>query len=171
MTKHHEFPPIYIDYISSADWRSEVLDSWNTKTYDFGSEDWFLAKISYLWIICIGVTIFAVFIAIITGLVMNWARKAQIKLEVAVEALLASSCTNPEHQLRRSALLNACGFPSVELNDTNITTVGSLQDDTNGMQTVNEYDVLAEQIRRVQAAPTPEKSDKSASNSTQSSKH
>uniref|UniRef100_A0AC34FZS8 Uncharacterized protein n=1 Tax=Panagrolaimus sp. ES5 TaxID=591445 RepID=A0AC34FZS8_9BILA len=173
--KHHQFPPIYIDYIPASDWRASVLDAWNTKADGQVTEDERLEKIAWLWIVCLSATIFAVFIAILTGLVMNWARKAQIKLEVAVEALLASSCTNLEHQLRRSALLNKCGFPSVELNDTNITTAnittaGSLQDDTNGMQTVNEYDVLAEQIRRVQAAQTPEKSDKSGTNSTQSSK-
>uniref|UniRef100_A0A914PUF5 Uncharacterized protein n=1 Tax=Panagrolaimus davidi TaxID=227884 RepID=A0A914PUF5_9BILA len=165
-------PPIFIDYIPSSDWRSQILDQRNPKKGEDipKTPEEYLEELGYLWIGCLLVTILAMAVAIITGYIINRSRKAQVKLEVAVEALLASSCTNPEHQLRRSALLNQCGFAFVELNDTNITTGASLQDETNGIQTVNEYDVLAEQIRRVQAAPTPDKSDKTVSNSTQSSK-
>uniref|UniRef100_A0AC35FYM8 Uncharacterized protein n=1 Tax=Panagrolaimus sp. PS1159 TaxID=55785 RepID=A0AC35FYM8_9BILA len=171
-TKSNGPPPIFIDYIPSSDWRSQILDQKNPKKGEDKPKapEQYLEELGYLWIGCLLVTILAMAVAIVTGYIINRSRKAQVKLEVAVEALLASSCTNPEHQLRRSALLNQCGFAFVELNDTNITTGASLQDETTGIQTVNEYDVLAEQIRRVQAAPTPDKSDKSGSNSTQSSK-
>ena len=100
-----------------------------------------LESVDWLWIVTLCLCCLAVPIIVFTGFFINRTRLAKVKLEVAIEALLASSCENPEHQLRRSDLLNRCGYPSVEVTDTNIVTAASLQDENNGT-TLTEYGML-----------------------------
>uniref|UniRef100_A0A7E4W483 Glycoprotein n=1 Tax=Panagrellus redivivus TaxID=6233 RepID=A0A7E4W483_PANRE len=150
-----KYPPALINFLSEEDWRSKTVSQYLGKTTTNKKDDWYINRIKYLWIIAVCLSIIAIILVLLTGMGLNRTAKANVKLDVAIEALIASSCTNGEHQLKRSALLTKCGFPSVEVIDGQVPTGVSLQDDPNGYQSINEYDVLAEQIRRVQAAPEP----------------